>query len=67
MVIPMPCGAIYACYFCSRNELGVIMTESGTKMSIQHVDKQLRHWDKETRRKTAKHLSWRIKHLIKPL
>ena len=48
IVVPTPHGAIYACYFCCGHELGVIGTQTKTKMSFQHAQKLLSHCDKET-------------------
>ena len=55
-MIPRLCGVIYACYFHLGHKLGVIATESRTKMSILCMYKHLGHCKKEMTRKVAKHL-----------
>ena len=44
IVIPMPNEAIYACYYCQGHELGAIMMETRTGMSIQHTHMLLEHF-----------------------
>ena len=55
-MISMPHVAIYRCNFHSRQELGAIVTESRTEMSIQHVHALLRHCNEEITRKILKYL-----------
>ena len=52
IVIPMPHEAIYACYFQQVHELGMIVTESRTKMSIQCMYEILGHWTKKKKEKS---------------
>ena len=62
IVIPMPSVSIYECYVCQGQELEVIMTESGTKVSIHSAHKLLGHCNEETTRKIMKHLGLSITH-----
>ena len=55
-MIPTPHWSIYACYFHQRHdELGAIVIESGTKMSIQCMHENFGHYDEETTTKNVKH------------
>ena len=55
VVILMPCGVIYACYFGHGYELGADATESRIVMNIQHAHELLQDCNVEITHKIVKH------------